>query len=115
MNPHCRIGKIRFKNGAVLQLLPDRRAQEHEWLAADLREAVESCIEPHHGEMCGYAVVVWDTANDWSAAVRCGEFSRIRDTQVPTYVSEMLRRRLWRRDARHEVQSIVSGNDDEWQ
>jgi len=105
VNRHCRIGKVRFKNGATIRLLPDKRAEEHQWLMADISRSVEVMDGQLNNMIAGYALVVWDSLGSWSAASRCGEFSPITETMVPSFVRDALLRWRWLHDARDEMRA----------
>lgn len=109
-----RIGKVTLKGGTTLHVLPDRRAEENDWLVSELLAAVEECVAARNGGMVGFALVTWGAQSDWSASVCYGEGSTIKDTLVPTFVGESLRRRLWTQDARHEIRVVLSGDDKDW-
>lgn len=109
-----KIGTVRFKSGGELRVLPDRKAEEHNWLLSELTKAVDDCVGARNGDMAGYALVTWGADRGWSASVSFGERSHVKDTQIPTFVLDALRRRLWRQDARYEAESIVRGGDDDW-
>jgi hypothetical protein len=72
VKPHCRIGKIRAKNGAELRVLPglaERNAKEA-W--TDLRSKVAKA-EKHYGEtLDGFILIAWDAEGWWSCFHRAG-------------------------------------------
>ncbi len=88
---NCRIGKVRFKNGAVVRVISrdDKGGPESARFAREIVEHASTFAQWKN--LAGYVIVVWDVDGCWSAAYRVGLSSPIGTLQVPGYAAEALR------------------------
>jgi hypothetical protein len=86
---HCRIGKVRFKNGAEMTVLRQPELSEKKArLVRDVRELVED-----ERTVDGYVVVVIRDAH--SSSVRIEACDSFPTRCLPEYAAESIRRVMW--------------------
>lgn len=84
---HCRIGKIRAKNGAVLHVLPglaERNAKEA-WAALEVSMSQAGDGEYYRTDLDGFILIAWNGELDWSCWHRVGR------SQHPNTLAEFAR------------------------
>lgn len=89
MNAHCRIGRVKYKNGlSVLPSLPQRRAAD----AFRHFDHLGKWVHEHYAEtLAGYVVVVFEYDGSYSCQVHTEAAQPVRNS-LPTWVAEVLRR-----------------------
>ena len=96
---HCRVGRIKIKNGAEVRVLESNYDQ----VASELRQDVTTATRDH--EVAGYALVVWNRQREslayWSTgAVMPGD-------AMPDFVRRVLQRTTGIRDAQDTVNDMM--------
>ena len=102
INPHCRIGRVRFHSGGELYLLPDPSAPRHEALIGELRGMVDRLEDDPDWRFAGFAIVCWNCAGGNISWVRTYEGCPISNTEAPDAARAALQRHLWLGDMREQ-------------
>lgn len=96
MDRHCRIGRIRFKSGGELRLLPTTRERNHRETLADINDAVRQLGEDND-DLVGYALVAWSGGGDaFFAAYRNGPGSKLWPIEIPDFAANCLKRHIYK-------------------
>lgn len=105
-DPHCRIGQIRAKSGAVVRVLPDANAQRSAKAFAELGLAMRYIDQYYSGCLDGFAIMVWTAEKNWNVyRYTKGHAYGIND--LPGVVAEALRREAASADAREMLENAL--------
>jgi hypothetical protein len=91
---HCRIGKIRPKDGrrpVVRVLRPEDYKSSTPELLRRFQDDVEHMIADNRHNAAGYAIVIWDRAGYYQGVKRVSNCSPIATRLVPGVVAEVTR------------------------
>jgi hypothetical protein len=89
----CRIGKVMLKAGGapIFPLKAKDRNEDHRLL---LTHASEVCDTFPAGSMAGFVVIGWGFDGSNSCGWKSHEESIIRNSLLPSYIADVIRRRL---------------------
>lgn len=94
IDPHCRIGKITSKvGGATVEVINpgdgrDARAIRKSLVSSSERVALE------YPDMIGFALVTWDKEGTPTSVANIGNGSPVGASLMPSFVAEVLGRRV---------------------
>jgi hypothetical protein len=90
-NPHCQIGKVKFKSGTNLRVFTSKSPYTS---SAIRRELVSNARDIHEyvPDMCGYVIVAWRPDGTFSRGLRNGHGSPVSATMLPSFIADLLRR-----------------------
>lgn len=97
----CRICRVRFRNGRVLELPRLGTARETE-IATHMRRNTCDLLDWWGDQMTGFCQVVWNAEGDFTAAYRFDNRA-IPPHLMPAFVAEMLRDRIVAEEVAHDV------------
>ena len=92
--PHCRIGRVKFRNGASLHLLPDARERQTQIVLHDFAVATERIAASFGGarDFCGFAIVAWDSNSEYTCQFITNPPSALNRNTLPEFLAEAIRR-----------------------
>lgn len=102
-NPHCRIGKITWKN---VRLLPHPSAVVAKKVQAELTGDVEWTRQMLGDNLDGYALVVWDRFGCWKAFDEIGTLQHM--NTLSEFVAGAIRNEQSKREARDAVRRFYN-------
>ncbi len=104
MNAHCRIGKVKYKNGlTVLPSIPERRAAG---VFKEFDRAAEWMRENFKDDLAGFILISFT----YDGVFTCNAITRALRPQIndlPAWAAEVLRRDTSERDARRVVSKTL--------
>ena len=100
MDAHCRIGKIKFKNGAEMRLLPNARERTTALVFSDLDRTLGHVRQMYAGDLGGYVLITWKHDGSFNSFVNVQTDYPTR-TMMPEYVAEVMRRDNCTSDCEH--------------
>lgn len=86
-----RIGRVRFKNGAVMRLLPSEVERRTNVARAWFRYHTRVVGKAFDADLAGYVIVGWDTKGDFTVRQRCYTRNPNLNT-LPQWLAEAIRR-----------------------
>jgi hypothetical protein len=72
-DPHCRIGQIRAKSGAVVHVLPGLAERNAKEAFTALCGKYARVRELYGGDLDGFVLITWSRTGDWSCWYRDGD------------------------------------------
>lgn len=96
-DPHCRIGKIRAKSGAVLRVLPDlaKRNAKEAWTEFDGKLAHIRGV--YANDLDGFILIAWNRNGFWNCSRRPGHAQH--GNSLPDFARGAVQRQLSYEDA----------------
>jgi hypothetical protein len=91
MNPHCRIGRVKLRNGGELRVLPVPARDDMKSLLMASAGRVASANDL---EMAGYCVIAWDVSGHYTCGWRIDRDGVLQPTMIPTFIADIMRREL---------------------
>lgn len=102
----CRIGKVRFKNGTELRVIPNVKDKRVREVFADLDRARGWVDQLYGKDLQGYVLVVWDGDKGYNAFFQDGEIGL---NLLPTFVAEAVRRDVGQEDTKAVLKRWFNG------
>ena len=103
--PHCKIGRVRLKNGAHLYVLPDAKERETEKALKEFDRAASWVREFYDKDLRGFVVNPWNAAGQFNCFQYHDCLSLSRNT-LPYFVAEAVRRDNSEWEARFVIDKI---------
>jgi len=91
MDAHCRIGKITFRSGAEMRLLPNARERTTALVFSDLDRTLGHVRRIYAGDLGGFILISWKHDGAFNSFVNVQTDYPTRNT-LPEYVAEVMRR-----------------------
>jgi hypothetical protein len=91
-NSVARIGKVTLKAGLKIVTLSPQQYDKDRSTFLEHSRSIASWHKP--GEVAGWAMVVWRPNGSYSVSHFIGDESPIREAMLPSFVGDVVRRRL---------------------
>lgn len=101
-----RIGRIRFKNGAELRVIPSADEQYAERAFSALDRSLGHVKQLYEGQLDGYALIVWDKDGNFNTFRHAAGRGIVGKNTMPVFVAEALRRDNCEDDFRSALKEI---------
>lgn len=89
-NPNCRIGRIKFHNGAHVRVITKRQPDpESSRFRRAIVDDAHTCAK--WDDMAGYIVMCWDSQGRWTMAYDNGFSSPVRYVDLARFVGDRVR------------------------
>ena len=103
--PHCRIGKIRHKSGAVLRVLPGLAERNAKEAFSALCGKYARIRELYPSDLDGFVLIAWSREGDWSCWYRDGDLRH--GNTLPDFARGALQRQIAMDDAQKLLEDTL--------
>lgn len=100
-----RIGRIRFKNGVELRVIPNAKEAASKKAFEKLHRAVDGTEHHYGGLLDGYVLVVWDRDGYWSCFKEAGNLGH--GNTLAAFVQGAVQRQIMVETACDEIERVL--------